>query len=166
MKTSLKSKIGLGIIVLGVIFPVFSVIVPFLGLSKGMTATIITLMVVGAPEVCLLVGGILAGKEGVDLVKGKIKKMLGLPAEEYPATSTQYKIGVGCIIAWFIITVASGYLPNIFEDPFVKDNLLYLSIGTDILLILGVFAFGGNQMITKLGEAFRWQPWVLPEKEK
>ncbi|KXX67973.1 transporter suffix domain-containing protein [Flammeovirga sp. SJP92] len=166
MKTSLKSKIGLGTIVLGIISPVFSLIVPFLGLSKGMTATIITLFVVGVPEVCLLIGGLLAGKEGIQLVKGKIKKMMGLPPGKYPATPFQYKIGIVCILVWFAVTVVSGYIPNIFEVPFIKENLLYFSIGTDIILLLGIVAFGGNQMMKKLGDVFRWQPWVLPENKK
>ncbi|WP_044211142.1 transporter suffix domain-containing protein [Flammeovirga sp. OC4] len=165
MNTSIKSKIGLGIIVLGVICPVFGLIVPFLGLSKAVTATLITFFVVGGPEIFLLIGGLLAGKEGVQIVKKKIKRIFGLPEEDYPATSSQYRIGVICMIAWFFITVVPGYFPRLFEMPFIRDNLLYLSIGTDLLLILGVFVFGGHQMMTKIGDILRWQSWVLPEKK-
>ena len=161
MKTSLKSKIGIVFVILGFISPVFGLVVPLLGFNTTITATLVTFFLVGGPEIFLLIGGILAGKEGVQLVKGKVKKLFGLPEEDYAATSTQYRIGVVCILLWLFLVIFPGYIPHIFEMPLVRDNLFYLSIGTDLLLILGVFVFGGHQMITKLSEVVRWQPWKL-----
>ncbi|WP_281613370.1 transporter suffix domain-containing protein [Flammeovirga sp. SubArs3] len=165
MKTSLKSKIGLGFIILGFICPVFGLIVPLLGFSSTVTAALVTFFLVGGPEILFVLGGILAGKEGIQLVKGKVKKLFGLPEENYPATSAQYKLGVVCIVIWFILLVIPGYIPNLFEMPFIRENLLYLSIGTDIMFIVGVFVLGGNQMITKIGDVIKWQPWQLPLKK-
>ncbi|OHX66771.1 transporter suffix domain-containing protein [Flammeovirga pacifica] len=165
MKTSLKSKIGITFVVLGFISPVFGLIVPFLGFNTTITTSLITFFLVGGPEVFLLLGSFLAGKEGVKLVKGKVKKLFGLPEEDYAANSSQYRIGVICILLWLFLIIFPGYVPHFFEMPLVRENLFYLSIGTDLLLILGVFVFGGNQMVTKISEIVRWEPWKLPEKK-
>ena len=166
-KLPLRSKIGITFVVLGFISPLFGLIVPFLGLSKALTATIVTLFVVGGPEVFLVLGGLLAGKEGVVLVKNKIKRMLGLPEGRYAATKTQYNIGLFLIVLWFLGSVVSGYIPGFFDLPFIDENILWISIGADVLFIIAIFGFGGHQMITKIAAVFKWEAWELPpEKEK
>ncbi|MCT4623843.1 MAG: transporter suffix domain-containing protein [Schleiferiaceae bacterium] len=166
-KTTLKTRIGLVLIVLGFISPLFGLLVPLFNLSPTLTATIVTALVVGGPEIFLIAGAALAGKEGVVLVKNRIKRMLGLPEGRYPATKSQYNTGLVLILVWFILSIAVGYIPGFFNVPFIEDNLLWISLGFDILFIVAIFGFGGHQLITKLGKVFTWEPWELPpEKEK
>ena len=123
-KSSLRSKIGIAIIIIGFIFPVFGLIVPMLGFSAATSTALVAFFMVGGPEIFLIAGAALAGKEGITLVTNRIKRMLGLPEGRYPASKTQYNIGVALILIWFLLTVASGYIPGLFDVPFIHDNMM------------------------------------------
>ncbi len=163
---SVKSRIGIAFVVLGFICPVFGLVVPLLGLSTALTTTLVAFFMVGGPEVFLILGAALAGKEGVLLVKNRIKRMVGLPEGRYAATRSQYTIGLVLIVFWFMLTIASGYIPGFFEMTIIQDNLLWFSIGADLLFIIAIFGFGGHQMITKIASLFTWEPWDLPPEEE
>jgi len=164
---SLKSKVGIGFVILGFISPIFSFLVPLLNLSSEMSTTLVAFFLVGGPEVFILIGGALAGKEGVTLVKNKIKKLLGLPQGRYPAPKSQYRLALIGMMLWFILAIIPGYVPSLFDIPFIKENLLWFSVGADAIFIISIFFLGGNQMIQKIGKVFTWEPWDLPpEKEK
>ena len=163
-RTSLKSRIGIFLVILGFISPLVGLIIPFLGFDKTTTATLVTFFLIGGPEIFLILGGVLAGKEGVLLVKNRVKRLFGLPEGKYPATKTQYTIGVFLLSLWFILVIIPGYVPGFFEIPFVKENLLWISISVDVMLLVAIFGFGGHQMITKLASLLKWDPWELPEK--
>ena len=164
--TSLKSKIGIGMVIMGFICPLFGFVVPFLGFSTTITTAMVTFFVVGGPELFLLLGGVLAGKEGVLLVTNKLKKMLGLPEGRYPAGSTQYNIGIALFLLWFVLAVFPNYILEFFPAAFVDGNLLWISLGADVLLVLSIFGFGGDQMISKIASVFKWEEWTLPPPKK
>ena len=163
-KQSPSSKIGIFIVVLGFISPVFGLVIPFLGLDTTTTAALVTAFMVGGPEILIVLGGLLAGKEGVLLVKNKVKKLFGLPEGKYPATRSQYTVGVILLMLWFTVTVFTGYIPGFYEIPFVRDNIIWLCIGADVVFLIAIFGFGGHQMITKFSRLLKWEPWELPEK--
>ncbi|NME72081.1 transporter suffix domain-containing protein [Flammeovirga aprica] len=160
----MKSKIGIGLVIVGFLCPVFGLLVPFLGLDSTTTTALVAFLMVGGPEVFFVLGGLLAGKEGVLLVKNKIKKFIGLPEGEYPASKTQYKIGVALILVWFPLTLVAGYVPNLFDFPLIKENLFWIALAGDITLVVAIFGLGGHQMITKIGSVFKWEQWELPNR--
>ncbi len=164
--TSLKSKIGIGLVVLGFICPLIGIIVPFLGFDSTITAALVTFFLVGGPEIFLLLGGLLAGKEGITLVTNMLKKMLGLPEGKYPATRSQYTIGLVLLVLWFILAILPVYIFEFFPVDLIIDNLLWFSIGADLLLVIAVFGFGGDQMISKIASVFKWEKWTLPPPKK
>lgn len=162
---STKSKFGIAFVVIGFICPVFGFAVPLLNLSDGLTTTLVAFFMVGGPEVFLILGTALAGKQGVTIVQNKVKRAFGLPEGRYPAGKRQYETGVILIGLWFVLTIYSGY-SSILQEEFVQNNMLWFAIGTDILLILGIFVFGGNQMISKIASVFKWEEWKLPEEKE
>ena len=165
-QNSLKSKIGIGLVILGFICPVFGLIIPFLGFDATTTSALVAFFMVGGPEIFLVLGGILAGKEGVLLVTNRVKRFFGLPEGGYPAPKTQYNFGLFLLILWFIAAVVPGYLPSVFEYPFIKENLLWITLAADVIFLIAIFGFGGHQMITKLSSVFKWEPWELPPKKE
>lgn len=74
-QTSMRSRIGVYLVGIGFISPVFALIVPLFGLPTNINAWLITFFLVGAPEIFLILGAALAGKEGVALVKNKFKAL-------------------------------------------------------------------------------------------
>lgn len=164
-RTSLKSRIGIFLVVLGFISPIFGLIVPFLGLDNTTTTSLVAFFLIGGPEIFLILGGVLAGKEGVLLVKNRVKRMLGLPEGKYPSTKSQYTIGVVLLCLWIIAATVPSYVPGFFDIPFIEENLLWLSIGADVVLLIAIFGFGGHQMISKFSSLLKWEPWELPKKD-
>jgi len=161
-----KNKFGLSLIVLSQIAPAFSLIIPFLGFPKNIEYTLIALCFVGGKHIILLAGIGISGKKGLLFVKHKFMSFLGIPKGRYAATETQYNIGLIFIILWLLITIISGYIPEVMNVPFIKSYHLYIIITSDILLIVAIFFLGGNQMITKISSLFKWEPWQLPPKIK
>lgn len=166
-KLSTRSRIGIFFIVLGFIFPVFGLLVPLLGLSTALTTTLVAFFMVGGPEIFMIAGAALAGKEGIVLVKNKIKRMLGLPEGRYPAPQSQYYLAVGMMVFWIISLIVPYYIPGIEEMLHLETYAWYYFVIGDVIFVIAFLFIGGDQLITKLGKVFTWEPWELPlEKEK
>ena len=161
---STKSKIGIAFVVLSFIAPVIALTIPFLGLSKTLTTFLVAIFMVGGPEVFLIIGGALAGKDGVVLVKNKIKKILGLPEGHYPASKTQYNIALFLIFVWALSFILP-YIPVLSETFNTHDLKWYYFAIADIIFIISFVFIGGDQLITKVGRVFKWEKWELPLKK-
>jgi len=68
----LKYKIGMGFIFLGIFSPLISFAVPLLDLSTGTTTALVTFFMVGAPEIFLIAGAALAGKQAFESIKKEL----------------------------------------------------------------------------------------------
>ena len=163
---SLKSRIGIFLIIFGFICPIFGLLVPLLGFSAGMTATLVAFFMVGGPEIFMIAGAALAGKEGILLVKNKIKKMLGLPEGHYPAPRSQYYLAVGMMVLWLISLIIPYYIPGIEEMLNLDTYEWYYFVIGDVIFVIAFLFIGGDQLITKLGKVFTWEPWELPPKKE
>jgi hypothetical protein len=164
-KPSTRSRIGIFLIILGFIFPVFGLLVPLLGLSTALTTTLVAFFMVGGPEIFMIAGAALAGKEGIVLVKNKIKRILGLPEGRYPAPKSQYYLGVGMMVFWIISLIIPYYIPRIEEMLYLDTFEWYYFVLGDVLFVIAFLFIGGDQLVTKLGRVFTWEPWELPPEK-
>lgn len=164
-KPSLKSRIGITFIVVGFICPVFGLLVPLLGLSTALTTTLVAFFMVGGPEIFLVLGGALAGKEGVIIVKNKIKRMFGLPEGRYPAPRSQYYLAITLMVLWVISFFLPYYIPAIDAWLHTQNIKWYYYVIGDVVFVLAFLFIGGDQLITKLGRLLTWEPWELPPEK-
>lgn len=161
-KPTLRSRIGVFLIVLSFMCPVFGLIIPLFNLSATATTTLVAFFMVGGPEIFLIAGGALAGKEGIDLVKNKIKRLFGLPEGRYSAPRSQYNLALAIMILWFVSLFLPFYIPSV--DSWIHSLTVkwyYFVIG-DVVFVLAFLFLGGDQLITKLGKLMTWEPWELP----
>ncbi len=159
----MKTKIGLFLIVLGFICPLFGLLVPLFGFSTTVTTTLVAFFVVGGPEIFLVLGAALAGKEGIIIVKNRIKRLLGLPEGKYYATNSQYNLALILMVIWLISLTLPYYVPAIeqmLEES--KWEWYYFVIG-DVVFVLAFVFIGGDQLITKFANLFTWEPWKTDE---
>lgn len=154
---SLLYWIGLVLIVLGLICPVFAVLVPLLNLSAGMAATVVGLLMVGVPEVFLVLGGALAGKELVDTLHGKMKHLLHSLGLSRPVGPVRYYTGVGLVLLGLLWSLVLDYLFLIQAVPMENNTRLYLLVTGDSLVIIGFFT-AGRPFWVKLKRLFIWTP--------
>lgn len=75
-KSTLRFRLGLLCLILTIILPLFSFIVPFFNLSLTVKTTIISILTLGAPEVMIVLGILLLGKTVVVEYKEKFLNKL------------------------------------------------------------------------------------------
>ncbi|NME70315.1 hypothetical protein [Flammeovirga aprica] len=162
-KTSLRSRIGIVLIVLGFISPLIGLLIPLLNLSSTLTTSLVALFMVGGPEVFLVLGSALAGKEGITIVKNKIKKLLGLPEGRYPATKRQYNLALAIMFLWLLSLTVPLYIPGFVEMLQLDSLMWYYYLIIDVLFIVAFVFLGGHQFTTKFTKLITWEEWELPE---
>ncbi len=160
---NIKTRIGIGLVVAGFLLPLLGLIVPFLGFSSGVSATLIGFFMIGGPEIFIILGGALAGKEGVLLVKNRAKRFLGLPEGEYPASRSQYNLALFLMVLWLVSLTLPYYVPFIGQWIGSLTIKWYYFVLGDLVFVVAFLFLGGHQMIIKLGKLFTWEPWELPE---
>lgn len=74
--------LGMLALVLALVVPALTLIVPFLGLSTAASAAVVAILVVGVPEALLLLAAVLLGKQAVHSLLAHAKQML------WPTSST------------------------------------------------------------------------------
>ena len=164
--TNIKNKIGLFLILLSQITPIFSLIIPFFGFPDNIEYILIALTFVGGKHVILLMGFALVGKKGLLLLRQKVLSILGIPEEKHSATKFQYNLALFIILYWFISVFIVGYFPEINEISFIKNYHFWIVLFSDLLFIIAIFFIGGHQMITKIVKLFTWESWELPLKHQ
>ena len=163
-KIGIRYKTGMFLLVLMIVSPGIALLIPYIGFSEAITMTLQGFFLVGGPEVFMVAGVALAGKEGLETVKNTVKKLFGLTAGDYPATKSQYNLGLGMIVLGLFAQILVAYLPQIIEMDQVISYELYINLVGDVLIILGIFT-AGQQFITKLKKLITWEKWEL-EKNK
>jgi hypothetical protein len=145
--SSMKYKVGLILLTLGFIMPLFAFTVPFLGFSTSATAFIAGVFIVGGPELCFFIGIVLAGKEAVKLVKQRLLK---------PAGIVRYRLGLVLFIISILINWVAAYL-EVTKVFFINlHSQLYIMASFDLLLLLSVFLMGPEFFI-KFKNIFIWE---------
>lgn len=144
---SLKYKIGMTLIILGIISPVFAILVPFLGFSAATTTTIVAFFMVGVPEVLLIAGGALAGKEALESIKSKLFQ---------PAGKMRYQIGMVLFVAGVLVNWIAAYL-ELMDVMKLDQNTLLVATGViDLVTIAGILLMG-VEFFSKLKRMFVWE---------
>ena len=146
METNLpKGRLYTGgtIFVAGFLCPLLVPLVTNSSLSVGWKTTISGLLLVGVPELAMLIAAAVMGKDGFTYLKRVLFGFLGkyfAPPET--VSLIRYRIGlvlfsIPLLMGW-IAPYISGYIP-LFE----KYRLLFALVG-DLLLLSSLFVLGGE----------------------
>ncbi len=113
-----------------------------LEISTGMKSLISGLLALGIPELFMLIAIGILGKAGFQYLKKSIFSWF----KKYgpPDTVSKPRYTIGLIL--FSLSILSGIgLPYIWGlVPLVEENLLYIVLSGDVILILSLFVLGGD----------------------
>ena len=156
-RLSWRCRIGLFIIALGMILPVFCLALPFLDLSVSIKVALATVLMVGGPEVLTLVGVALAGKEGYAAFKAMLQKIWKRVKPPQRVSPARYRLGVVIFIAsglpmWFL-----AYLRAANALPLDNQVVLGILIASDFAFLISFFIAGG-EFWEKLKRLFTPEP--------
>ena len=139
-----KSRLIWGgiVFVSGFLAPLLIPWVLTLEISTGMKSLISGLLALGIPELFMLIAVGILGKEGFQYLKKSIFSWF----RKYgpPDTVSKPRYIVGLIL--FSTSILSGLvLPYIWDFvPIIKDNLIYILVSGDALLVISLFVLGGD----------------------
>lgn len=143
----MRFKLGLIFIVIGTVMPAFGLAVPLLHLPAGYSAAIIGFFIVGGPELFLLIGAALAGKQAVTMVKSRLFR---------PAGRARYYTGlflfVGCFAAnWIFAYLEVSGIAHVNNHAWLR-----IMAGLDVAALGGLLLMG-PALFSKLKGIFVWE---------
>ena len=157
MTQSLKVKIGVFLVILSMIIPLFSFLIPLLGMSSATSALVISFLVIGAPELCLILAAIIAGKEILQQITGKIKAFFRISLSPKPVSRSRYRLGIVLLLVGIVVPWVGVYLPYL---PFIclrHIHSLFINLIGDAFFISSFFVLG-KPFWEKLHKLFVWEP--------
>ncbi len=113
-----------------------------LELSTGIKTLLSGLLALGIPELFMLIAVGILGKQGFQYLKKSIFSWFRKYGPPDTVSKSRYIIG----LIFFSLSILSGIvLPYIWEFvPFIRNNLLYILITGDVLLVISLFVLGGD----------------------
>lgn len=130
------------VFIIGQLSPLLIPFVLSTSLSTGMKTALSGILMLGIPELAILLAIVIMGKAGFAYLKGKIGgffKQYGPPDK---VSKTRYTIG----LIMFIIPLFIGWILPYVEHliPGYDQYHLWINIPGDILLVLSLFVLGGD----------------------
>ena len=113
-----------------------------LEISTGMKSLISGLLALGIPELFMLIAVGILGKSGFQYLKKSIFGWFRKYGPPETVSKTRYIVG----LILFSSSIILGFvLPYIWEYvPAIEENLFYILISGDIILIASLFVLGGD----------------------
>jgi len=161
-KRPLRVKIGIGILIVSVFSPLLALLIPFFELPAGMSAIVVGFVAVGLPEILLLIGVALAGKEVWFAILNKLRKIAKRVLKPKPIGKFRYDFGLGMFVLSLFIPFFTAYANYLFLWRLSGHAIFYLNIVSDVLLIASFFVMG-MQFLDKLRLLFIWEKNYTPE---
>ena len=140
----MKYKIGMFIISLGFISPLVGLVVPFLGFDETTTNSLVAFFMIGGPELFIIGGGALTGKEGLETIKAKVFA---------PAGPTRYALGAYLFIFALLANLVFAYVELLELYVIDLQTQLIVTVSFDVLAIVAILMMG-KEFFMKLSELF------------
>jgi hypothetical protein len=145
--------IGVGLMVVALVMPVFALLVPLLDLSVAQSVVAVGVLVGGGPEVICLLAVALLGKETFQYFTYRTKLLLRRTILQTPASKTRYYFGLAINLASWLPLYLYGYMPDAL--PSGQSRIAILA-GADIVFIASMFVMGG-EFWGKFRRIFVWE---------
>ena len=150
MRAKLKFYVGLILFCVGLFLPLLGLVVPFLNLPV-LTKTVITgMLVVGGPEIFMILGVVFAGKETMNFIKKRFKSFFTKPVGRARHYTGVFMMLLSILASW---SLTYFYL---LTETATTDETKLLMIGCADLVFVASFFILGAPFWQKLTNLFTW----------
>jgi len=134
--------IGAAVFIVGQLSPLLIPLVLSMNIGTGIKTAISGFLMLGVPELAIMLSIVIMGKAGFAFLKSKIGRFFKQHGPPDTVSKTRYTIG----LILFIIPFGIGWLLPYFEHliPWYKAYHLWINISGDVLLIISLFVLGGD----------------------
>jgi hypothetical protein len=134
--------LGGGVFVLGQFSPLLVPLVVNSDLPTGWKTAVSGLLMLGVPELAILVAIAILGKAGYEYLKGLILHLLKRHIVPREVSPTRYHIGLALFLLPILWAWASPYILYIFDG--LETNRLWFAATGDFLLVVSLLLLGGD----------------------
>ena len=138
-----KNRLYLGgaIFLFGVLSPIFVPLVAATGLSTAWKATLSGLLMLGIPELFMLIAAAVLGKAGFSYLKSLMLSLLKKHVVPEQVSPSRYRVGLFI----FFFPVLWGWIaPYLLEFVSIHEYRLTFAIVGDLMLLTGLILLGGE----------------------
>jgi hypothetical protein len=111
-------------------------------LSAGWKATLSGLLLLGLPELAILVAVAILGKSGYQYLKEKILLVIKRRVIPKEVSRTRYRLGLVVFFLPILWGWASPYVQEV--SPLLSEHRIGIAVGGDVLLVVGLVLLGGE----------------------
>ncbi|MDF1683206.1 MAG: transporter suffix domain-containing protein [Legionellaceae bacterium] len=152
----LKYRLGVVCIILSFVSPVIGLIIPFFNLPIEIKATLATVLLVGLPEVFLLIGAALAGKQATQALAAKVRACFGKTKPPAHIGRFRYHLGLilffgGMLLNWVLAYAGPAFIQDIGVNYYWVTTFII-----DLVTIAGFFV-AGAPFWEKIKKLFVWE---------
>ncbi len=161
VKKNWKYYVGLLFLVLSFLLPLLGFLVARLNLPLAVSSTIIGLLIIGGPELMILLAALFLGKETLLYIKHQFFKLFKKNRKPKPVSKARYYVGLSLMLASIIPLYLAGYFPHALP----KDEELRLSIlfSMDLLFVCSFF-IAGEEFWEKFKNVFLYNTHITGKK--
>ena len=120
--------------------PLSSMAVPMLGLDKATTALVMGALIVGVPEVFMVLAAVLWGKETLAYFLVRAKGMLARLLPPMQVSPNRYRLGLVMFVLSSLPCWVLAYFPHWMDAP---DRVRLLA-SADFTFVASFYVLGGN----------------------
>jgi len=139
-----KARIFWGslILIIGFVSPLLIPVLSHLGIPEQWKVVISGLLLVGVPEVFMLIAVAVMGKSGYEYLKSRLRSLLRRYGPPDRVGIIRHRVGLVMFISPIIVGVFSPYVGDLV--PMYAENELQVAIAFDILFVSSLFVLGGD----------------------
>ena len=137
IKKDWKFYTGFVFFVLSMILPLIGFLIPFLDFPLIFTAILTPFLMIGGPELMVLLAVLFFGKNTLVYYKNKIYKIFKKTPKHKPVSKFRYYFGLTVMLISIAPIYFTGYFPEIMPEEF--QHRFYIILSADILFIISFF---------------------------
>lgn len=141
MGTDTRLKLGIALLVLGLVMPAGSFLVAATDWPVGVKGVVSAVLFFGL-EIMMVPAVALMGKENFDRIVAKAKSVLKSLKPSGGVSRGRYRLGLVLFVGPLLYAWVAAYLPSI--QPAGEDARLLLNLCLDLTLVVSLFVLGGD----------------------
>jgi hypothetical protein len=142
LTASSRYRIGVTLIAIGWICPIFIPLVTNSTLSTEWKTALSGFLLVAAPEGLSLLAIAILGKDGFNYLKEKVFAVLRRAAPSAKVSRARYNTGLAVLALLFVYGSFVWYAPHLV--PGYSEHRVALNLTADFLFIVNLFVLGGD----------------------
>jgi len=141
MSAQTRLKLGMALLLLGLVMPAGTVFVAATNWPGGLKAIVSGILLLGL-EITAIPAVALMGKDNFDRIVGKVKDALKTLKPAGQVGRTRYAIGLVLFVGPLLFAWIASYLPSWL--PHESAVRLCVNLGLDVLVVTSLFVLGGD----------------------